>query len=126
MARAPHHFGLLQRVDGRPVKDEVTEIVQHLQHLLNMRREYGSFIPEMGLSITDTMWSARPMVALAGHLRDQFERYEPRLKDVRIEPEPIDDHLCPHFRIYGQIGDASVRMLLSMHTVYCHVEVIED
>jgi len=126
MARAPHHFGLLQRVDGHPVRDEVQEIVQHLQHLLNMKREYGSFIPDIGLSISDTMWSARPMVALAAHLREQITQFEPRLKDVRIEPEPVDDHLCPSFRIHGQVGDSSVRMLLSMHTVYCHVEVTEE
>jgi predicted component of type VI protein secretion system len=88
--RAPHHFGLLQRVDGRPVKDELSEIIQHLQHLFNMRRGYGSFMAEIGLSITDDMWSARPMVALAGHLHEQIALFEPRLQDVRIEPEPVD------------------------------------
>ena len=126
MARAPHHFGLLQRVDGHPVRDEVQEIIQHLQHLLNMKREYGSFVPDIGLSINDLMWNARPMVALAAHLREQITQFEPRLKDPRVEPQPIDDHMCPSFRIYGRVGDSSVRMHLSMHTVYCHVEVTED
>jgi predicted component of type VI protein secretion system len=126
MSRAPRHFGLLQRVDGRPVKDEVSEIIQHLQHLLNIRRGYGSFMPDIGLSITDDMWSARPMVELAGHLREQIARFEPRLEDVRIEPEPLDDHLCPAFRIHCRLGDRSLGMLLSMHTVYCHVEVTEE
>lgn len=126
MSRAPRHYGLLQRVDGRPMKDEVSEIIQHLQHLLNIRRGYGSFMPDIGLSITDDMWSARPMVQLASHVREQIARFEPRLEDVRIEPAPLDDHLCPSFRIHCQLGDSSLCMLLSMHTVYCHVEVIEE
>jgi type VI secretion system protein len=126
MGRAPHHFGLLQRVDGRPVRDEVQEIVQHLTHVFNMKREYGSFLPDLGLAISDTMWSARPMVALAAHLREQIVRFEPRLKQVSVEPAPSEDQLCPCFRIRGQVGDSAVRMFLSMHTVYCHVEIKED
>jgi predicted component of type VI protein secretion system len=126
MGRAASYFGLLQRIDGRPVADEVQEIVQHLQHLLNMKRDYASFLPDLGLSISDAMWSARPMVSLALHIRNQIERFEPRLHDVRIEPEAIDDHTCPSFRIYGKIGTASVRLLLSLHTVYCSVHVTEE
>lgn len=126
MGRAASYFGLLQRLDGRPVTDEVQEVVQHLQHLLNMKRDYASFLPELGLSISDAMWSARPMVSLARHIREQIDRFEPRLRDVRIEPESIDDHTCPSFRIHGTVGTARVRLLLSLHTVYCSVHVVEE
>jgi predicted component of type VI protein secretion system len=126
MRRAANHYGLLQRIDGRPVADEVQDVVEHLGHLLNVKRDYGSFVDGMGLSISDTMWSARPMVSLAGHIREQIERFEPRLRDVRIEPDAIDDHMCPSFRIYGTIGTASVRLSLSLHTVYCSVHVTQE
>jgi predicted component of type VI protein secretion system len=126
MGRVASYFGLLQRIDGNPVKDEIDEVVQHLTHLLNMKRDYASFLPDLGLSISDAMWSARPMVSLAKHIRDQIERFEPRLSEVRIEPEAIDDHHCPTFRVHGKIGTASVRLLLSLHTVYCSVQVTEE
>ena len=126
MARTPHHFGLLQRIDGHPVRDEVQEIIEHLTHLFNTRRGYGSFLPDLGLSISDVMWGARPAVALAAHVREQITRFEPRLARVAVEPLPTDDHLCPCFRILGQIGGSTVRMRLSMHTIYCHAEVKED
>jgi predicted component of type VI protein secretion system len=126
MARAPGHFGLLHRIDGRPVTDEVEEVVQHLGHLLNLKRGYGSFMTDIGLSISDAMWSARPMLTLAQHIREQIAQFEPRLADVQIEPASIDDHYCPCFRVYGTIGSARVRLLLSLHTVYCTVQVQED
>jgi predicted component of type VI protein secretion system len=126
MARMPHHFGLLQRVDGHPVRDELDDIMQHLTHLFNSRRGYGSFLPDLGLSISDIMWTARPMQAMAAHVRDQIVRFEPRLKGVGVEPAPTDDHLCPCFWIHGQVGRSIVRLRLSMHTIYCHAEVKED
>lgn len=126
MARAPHHFGLLQRVGGQPVRDELEEIMQHLVQLFNTRRGYGSFLPDFGLSISDIMWSARPMVALAAHVREQIARFEPRLKNAAVEAAPSEDHLCPCFWIHGRVGDSVVRLLLSMHTIYCHAEVKED
>jgi predicted component of type VI protein secretion system len=127
MARAPHHYGLLQRIDRHPVRDEVQEIISHLTNLFNMKREYCSpFVPDLGLSISDAMWNARPLLALAAHVREQIARYEPRLKHASVETAPSDDHLCPCFRIHGQVGTSSVRLFLSMHTVYCHVEISED
>jgi predicted component of type VI protein secretion system len=126
MARAPHCYGLLQRLDGRPVSDEVQEVVWHLGHLLNMKREYASFLPELGLSISDAMWSTRPMITLAAHIREQIALFEPRLQNVRIEPDAIDDHLCPSFRVHGTIGATAVRLMLSLHTVYCSVQVMEE
>jgi predicted component of type VI protein secretion system len=126
MARAPSHFGLLQRVDGHPVRDELQEIMQHLTHLFNSKRGYGSFLPDLGLAVSDIMWTARPMVALAAHVREQIARFEPRLKNAAVEPAPSDDHLCPCFWIQGDVSGSAVRLLLSMHTIYCHAEVKED
>lgn len=125
-SRAPHSFGLMQRLDGHPVRDEVQEVVEHLGHIFNMKRGYASFLPDLGLSISDNMWSSRPMVSLANHIREQIERFEPRLRDARVAPESIEDHLCPTFRVHGCIGTASVRLLLSLHTVYCSVHVMEE
>jgi predicted component of type VI protein secretion system len=126
MARAAAHYGLLQRIDGKPVADEVQCVVEHLGHLFNVKREYGSVLPELGLDISDAMWSARPMVSLANHVREQILKFEPRLREPQIEPDAIDDHLCPSFRIYGKIGSASVRLTLSLHTVYCSVQVTQE
>jgi predicted component of type VI protein secretion system len=123
MGRAPNHFGLLQRLDGHVVAGEVEDVVEHLGHLLNCKRDYSSFISGLGLSISDQMWSARPMNSLAVHIREQIARFEPRLSDVRIEPDSVDDPFCPSFRIYGTIGRSAVRLSLSLHTVYCKVVV---
>jgi hypothetical protein len=126
LMRAAYQFGLLSRIDARPAADEVQDVVDHLGHLLNMKKDYGSFVAGLGLAISDAMWSARPMVSLAAHIREQIEKFEPRLRDPRIEPEAIDDHFCPSFRIYGKIGQSSVRLTLSLHTVYCSVQVTQD
>jgi predicted component of type VI protein secretion system len=126
MARANGLYGLLQRVDGHPAVDMVQDVVQHLEHLLNMKREYGSFIPGLGLSISDTMWSSRPMHDLAVHIREQILQFEPRLRNPTIEPAPFDEHHCPAFTVQGQIGTSTVRLALSLHTVYCSVQVTQD
>jgi predicted component of type VI protein secretion system len=126
MARANALYGLLQRVDRKPAADVVQDVVQHLQHLLNMKRDYGSFLPGLGLSISDTMWSARPMRDLANHIREQIETFEPRLHDPTIEPAPFDEHHCPAFTVQGRIGSSIVRLTLSLHTVYCSVQVTQD
>lgn len=126
MARAASQYGFLQRLDARPVRDEVEDVVAHLGLLLNVKRDYGSFLPQLGLSISDAMWSARPMASLAAHIREQIETFEPRLRDLKIEPEVTDDHLCPLFRVHGRIGTARVTLLLSLHTVHCTVHVTTE
>lgn len=120
------NFGLLQRVDGRPVADVVEDVVQHLGHLLNVKQKYGSFLPTLGLAISDLMWSKRPMLDLAAHIREQIVLYEPRLRNPRVTPGQADEQLCPTFRILGRIGDSDVRLLLSLHTVYCSVHVTQE
>jgi predicted component of type VI protein secretion system len=126
MVAVGSRFGLLQRVDGHPSADLVQDVIQHLGNLLNVKRGYGSFRPDLGLSISDTMWSARPLAELATHIRTQIERFEPRLRNPRVEPGVIDDHLCPSFRVHGSIGNASVILVLSLHTVYCSVHVTQE
>jgi predicted component of type VI protein secretion system len=126
MARANALCGLLQRVDGKPVADLVQDVLQHLDNLLNMKRDYGSFVPGLGLSISDTMWSVRPMRDLADHIRGQIEAFEPRMRNPTVEPAPFDEDNSPVFRVRGRIGTSTVQLTLSLHTVYCSVHVTQD
>jgi predicted component of type VI protein secretion system len=126
MARPANRASLFQRIEGRNTGDQVQQVVEHLQNLLNSKQQYASFREDFGLSISDAMWNARPMQSLAAHIRDQILAFEPRLRDVEIEPDSFDEHMCPSFRIYGTIGTSSVRLILSLHTVYCSVHVTEE
>jgi predicted component of type VI protein secretion system len=125
--RAPTRaFGLLGRVEGKPSVNMIDDVVDNLTRLLNAKQGYASFRQELGLGISDLLWAQRPMIQLAAHIREQIVQFEPRLRHPHIEPEPVEDHFCPSFRIHGLIGAAEVRMVLSLHTVYCSVHVTRE
>src|SRR5581483_3607279 len=85
MAGRSYAYGLVGRLAGRPPSSELADVIEHLEHLLNTRKDYGSFLDGFGLEITDWMWSANPMLALGQHLCEAIARFEPRVAEPRIE-----------------------------------------
>jgi hypothetical protein len=123
MRPGSYAFGLLERIDGHPVDGELEDVIGHLEHLLNTKKDYGSFLDGFGLEITDWMWAANPMVALGDHLGEVIKRFEPRVKELRIEPLDKDEERCPVFRLHGVVGAIAVRLRIWLHTPHCTVRV---
>lgn len=123
MRPGSYAFGLLQRVDGHPLQSDLEDVINHLEHLLNTKKDYGSFLDGYGLEITDWMWAADPLVALGEHLCEVIARYEPRVHAPRIEPLEKDEERCPVFRLHGQVGEHIVTFRILLHTPHCSVRV---
>jgi predicted component of type VI protein secretion system len=121
---ASYAYGLIARLGGRPLGCELEDVIDHLEHLLNTRKDYGSFLDGFGLEVTDWMWSANPMVALGEHLCEAIARFEPRVKAPRVELlERDDEEGCPVFRLHGTVGATAVQLRIWLHTPYCTVRV---
>jgi predicted component of type VI protein secretion system len=121
---ASYAYGLLGRIDRHPPASELADVIEHLEHLLNTRKDYGSFLDGFGLEITDWMWSAQPMLALGEHMCQAIARFEPRVKEPRIELLDKDlEEGCPVFRLHGTVGNLAVQLRIWLHTPYCTVRV---
>ena len=63
-------------------------ILQHLNHLLNTRREEGSTLPSFGLSdYRDAQLTRNFLQALLDEMTETIQRYEPRLQQINVHPE---------------------------------------
>lgn len=86
--------------DGTPVETvgraerRVQSVVSHLRYLFNTRRGSLAHLPDYGLpDVADAYRDhADPGEPLRAALKEIIERYEPRLRRVRVESRETDAH----------------------------------
>lgn len=90
--------------------DAVESIVAHLTVVLNTERGDGHTHPELGvpLSLLLTRWPSSRTEVLR-EIKLTIERFEPRLKDVRVETVP-GDGMRLAVMIYGLIDTTPLRI----------------
>lgn len=82
----------------------VLSIQDHLTLLLNARRESLPHMPEYGMPDLTDIYSNLPysLDQLVAEVTRCIEKYEPRLRNVRVSVEPLDGTSCViHLRIEG-------------------------
>lgn len=122
--RAPSYaFGLLGRLSHHPPGSELQDVLENIEHVLNTKKDYGSFLKHFGLEVTDWMWAANPMSALGDHMLETIVAYEPRLRDPSIVVLDRDEENCPVFRLQGTVGGSVVKLRIWLHTPHCHVRL---
>ena len=83
--------------DGSPVVNpeasdtRYRSITDHLYRLLNARRGAIQHMPDYGLPDLSELYQGLPysVEILIREIKDQIERFEPRLRDVNIEYKPL-------------------------------------
>lgn len=118
-----HAWGMLGRIAGKPLESELEDVLDHLEAVLNSKKDYASFLKDFGLEITDWMWAADPMSQLAEHMLETVSAYEPRMKQASITVLEKDEENCPVFRLQGTVGTSRVRLRIWLHTPHCHVRL---
>lgn len=82
----------------------VLSIQDHLTLLLNARRESLPHMPEYGMPDLTDIYSNLPysLDQLIAEVSRSIEKYEPRLRNVRVSVEPLNGASCViHLRIEG-------------------------
>jgi type VI secretion system protein len=97
-----------------PAERRVRSVVSHLGYLFNTRRGSLPHLPEYGLPDVAEVYRDMPdsVEPLRLALKEVVERYEPRLKRVRVESAKSDPHAMRLiFVVSGQtIGGDDLRL----------------
>lgn len=109
------HFADETRVEtAAPAERRVRSVVSHLGYLFNTRRGSLQHLPDYGLPDVAEVYRDMPdsVEPLRTAIREVVERYEPRLKRVRVEQADTDLHAMRLvFIVSGQtVGGDRVRL----------------
>ena len=100
---------------ARALSDSVK---RHLQRMLNTRQAQTPIQPEYGMvDVTDCAAALPDVVdAVRRAIKTSIEKFEPRLRRVRIAPLPSGDRLTLHFAITGELDTGRERVPVSFDT----------
>jgi type VI secretion system protein len=103
------HFADETPVEGAtPAELQARSVVDHLGYLFNTRRGSLPHLPEYGLPDVAEVYRDMPdsVEPLQNAIREVVERYEPRLRRVRVEPGRHDkDAMRLVFTVIAQTSD---------------------
>ena len=87
-------------------------VMRHLQRLLNTRQGHVPIQPEYGMpDFTDCAESLpETLDKVRRAIKNSIEKFEPRLRRVRITHMPSEDSLNLHFGITGQLVTGKERI----------------
>ena len=72
-------------------KSRFEKVIENLNHILSTQRDYGSFIPGLGLSDFKSMeYSEELLYRLCDEIKENIELFEPRLHilDIKLIKHP--------------------------------------
>ncbi len=104
----------------------VASIGHHLQVMLNSRRGNAQTVPDYGTSdLTDMARGNQTHERVREEIRLSIEKYEPRLRDVRVCFVPVEDQpFLAHFDIEATVvGDGQQRDTVFRSVVETNGEV---
>jgi type VI secretion system protein len=113
-------FGRLAR-GGKSI-DETSSILVHLHALLNTRRGESMVCPEMGLIDFSDVVHRFPesAIELLDDIEKMISRFEPRLRNISVEPVECDDPLRIRFEIHAQLKSKP------RHSIHIRTELAAD
>jgi type VI secretion system protein len=93
-------------------------VKRNLQRMLNTRQAQTPIQPEYGMvDVTDCAESLPEVLdTVRRAIRISIERFEPRLRRVRISPLPSPDSLTLRFAITGDLETGRERVAVSFDT----------
>ncbi len=100
---------------ARALSDSVK---RHLQRMLNTRQAQTPIQPDYGMvDVTDCAGSLPEVLETVRRaIRTSIEKFEPRLRRVRITSLPSADTLILHFAITGELETGHERVAVSFDT----------
>lgn len=122
-----------QYADGSPIGSngstndtQLKSVRSHLERLLNTRQGGLTHLPDYGLPDISAIYQELPDSAsvLTGAIKACIEKYEPRLKNVVVQPQTSNSpHSVLNLLITGQIVGNNTVHYISMFQGDGHAEV---
>jgi len=108
--------------DAQPADNNQTlikSIVENLNHVLNTKKGYGSFLADFGIRDMNE-YSSRDQLAVAimHEVRGNIEQYEPRLQILSISIEDNKDPFRISFKIECRLKNTQQALLMEFNSVY--------
>jgi type VI secretion system protein len=126
MAR-PSFLDKFSRDQRRSAPSTLEHVMRNVQAVLNTKEGYGYFLPGFGLrSYTDQSREGNLVELLREELQQGILQYEPRLKDVEVEPRGRDSSLWLHFDLRARLEGQRVRLRILFDTTTGQVRLEEE
>ena len=107
------------RMETRNTSVDVESIVEHLRFLLNTRIGEAVTVPDYGIEDLSDLTTSFPDAAdiWKRSIRATIEKYEPRLRNVRVRHSESDNPLIIAFEISARLthGDKHAPLKLQTH-----------
>ncbi|HEX2572920.1 MAG TPA: GPW/gp25 family protein [Polyangia bacterium] len=121
-------MSFLSRIQGTQPEGEFDRVVRNLGQVLNIRKEYGSVLPTLGLGDYEgehdhLHGTHEALAALDREILEQVVRYEPRLLSPRLVRLGRDPELWLHFHLEGEVDGLPRSLRIKLHTIFRQVEV---
>ena len=98
--------------------DEVNSIIDNLNNILNSKREYSYFLPDFGVSDYNHLTSRQDIAeAVIADVIENIEKFEPRLKLLKIEEAKSGEGFELSFKINCMVDKKALSLTLLMDPV---------
>jgi len=109
------------------LEEELASIVENLNHILNTRRGYGSFLTDYGISdLSDRTNRDQLQLAVMAEVEECIRRFEPRLLLRKIEPVDAESGLRMAFRLDCDVRSTQKPFRIVFDTLYSSFDVGEN
>ena len=104
----------------------IKSIVDNLNHVLNTKKGYGSFLADFGIRDMNE-YSSRDQLAVAIMQEVQYniEQYEPRLQIISIAIEDNKDPFRISFKIECRLKETQKALLMEFNSVYNDFRIMQ-
>jgi len=99
--------------------DDIQDIIENLNHVLNTKNGYGSFLTDFGIRDMN-QYSSRDQLAtvIMEEVQYNIEQYEPRLQVMKISIEENPDPFHIAFKIECRMKDTRKALFMEFNSVY--------
>jgi len=120
------YFGDSLRVESVSVEDRLTQsVIANLERLFNARRGELVHLPDFGLPDVTEIYRDMPdsLGLLKGAVENVIAKYEPRLRNLRLVPQPSDPYRMQLvFVLTAELAD---RTKVRFETVFSSHELVD-
>lgn len=116
-------MALFSKFNNRPSftdkNNNIQDIIENLNHVLNTKKGYGSFLADFGIRDMNE-YSSRDQLAavIMKEVKFNIERYEPRLQLMKISIEENNDPFRISFKIECRVKDTKKALFMEFNSVY--------
>jgi len=104
---------------SRSENKDLLSIVENLNNILNTKKGYGSFLAEFGIRDMNEYTSRDDIIhAVMNEVKENIERYEPRVRVMDIVIEQDDNPFALSFKVACMVRESSKSLKMVFDSVF--------